>query len=72
MLTLKQTSREELAMKIRVALCAAGAAMLFSGTALPASAQALSDPVVAAKDPAALFHSKDPKLERNKQAAYHI
>ena len=72
MLALKQTSREELAVKIKVALCAAGAAMLMSGTALPASAQALSDPVVAAKNPEALFHSKDPKLDRNKQAAYHI
>ena len=28
--------------------------------------------VVAAKDPEALFHSSDPKLDRNKQAAYHI
>lgn len=37
-----------------------------------AAAQALSDPVVAAPDPEALFTSKDPKLNRNKQAALHI
>jgi len=30
------------------------------------------DPVVAAPDVEALFHSKDKKLDRNKQAAYHI
>jgi predicted SnoaL-like aldol condensation-catalyzing enzyme len=29
-------------------------------------------PVVGASDPAALFHSSDPKLDANKQAAYHI
>ena len=42
--------------------------------ALPAAAQmrALSDPVVAHKDPESLFTSKDPTLHRNKQAALHI
>lgn len=30
------------------------------------------DAVVAAPDTDALFHSKDPVLDRNKQAAYHI
>jgi len=30
------------------------------------------DPVVAAPDVEAQFHSKDKKLDRNKQAAYHI
>jgi predicted SnoaL-like aldol condensation-catalyzing enzyme len=30
------------------------------------------DPVVAASDPEALFRSSDPKLNTNKQAAYHI
>jgi predicted SnoaL-like aldol condensation-catalyzing enzyme len=42
--------------------------------ALPAAAQmrALSDPVVAHKDPESLFTSKDPALHRNKQAALHI
>ena len=42
--------------------------------ALPAAAQmrALSDPVVAHKDPESLFSSKDPALHRNKQAALHI
>jgi len=60
-------------MKSEVALCAAGAAvMLMLGSAAPAAAQALNDPVTAAKNPEALFHSKDPKLNRNKQAAWHI
>ncbi len=30
------------------------------------------EPVVAASDPDALFHSSDPKLDANKQVAYHI
>jgi predicted SnoaL-like aldol condensation-catalyzing enzyme len=30
------------------------------------------EPVVGASDPEALFHSADPKLDINKQAAYHI
>jgi predicted SnoaL-like aldol condensation-catalyzing enzyme len=30
------------------------------------------DPVVGASDADALFHSPDPRLDRNKQAAYHI
>jgi len=30
------------------------------------------DPVVGSPDADALFHSSDPKLDRNKQAAYHI
>ena len=30
------------------------------------------DPVVGVADPEALFHDKDPKLDRNKQAAMHI
>ncbi len=42
------------------------AAMLVSA---PLRAQ---EPVVAAPDVDALFHSKDKKLDRNKQAAYHI
>ncbi len=50
----------------------AGAAALLVSTAMPAAAQALSDPVVAAPDPEALFTSPDPKLNRNKQAALHI
>jgi predicted SnoaL-like aldol condensation-catalyzing enzyme len=59
-------------MRLQHVLCAAGAVALLSSAALPAAAQALNDPVVGAANPAALFHSKDPKLERNKQAAYHI
>jgi predicted SnoaL-like aldol condensation-catalyzing enzyme len=60
-------------MRLQYVLCAAGAAaLLSSAVALPAGAQALNDPVVAAKNVEALFHSKDPKLDRNKQAAYHI
>ena len=30
------------------------------------------DPVVGVADPEAVFHDKDPKLDRNKQAAMHI
>src|ERR1700685_3116722 len=30
------------------------------------------EPVVGVDNPEALFHDKDPKLDRNKQAAYHI
>src|SRR5437899_11214876 len=30
------------------------------------------EPVVGARDPDALFHSSDPKLNSNKQVAYHI
>ncbi len=53
-------------MKIQFTLAALFAAMLVSA---PMHAQ---EPVVAASDPDALFHSKDKKLDRNKQAAYHI
>ena len=59
-------------MRLQTVLCAAGAAALLSSLALPAAAQALNDPVVGVKDPEALFTSKDPKLNRNKQAALHI
>ena len=38
----------------------------------PPPAQSLAEPVVGVADPDALFHSKDPKLDRNMQAAYHI
>jgi len=44
------------------------ATVLVAGS-LPLPAQA---PVVGAIDPDALFHSTDPKLNANKQAAYHI
>jgi predicted SnoaL-like aldol condensation-catalyzing enzyme len=54
-------------MNIRIALMAAAAAGLL---AVPA-AQA-QEAVVGVANPEALFHSKDPKLDRNKQAAYHI
>jgi predicted SnoaL-like aldol condensation-catalyzing enzyme len=55
---------------VRLACAAALAALV----ALPATAQmrALSDPVVAHPDPESLFTSKDPKLNRNKQAALRI
>ncbi|MEO6367465.1 MAG: nuclear transport factor 2 family protein [Steroidobacteraceae bacterium] len=55
---------------IRMTLVAAVCAL----TALPATAQmrALSDPVLAHKDPESLFTSKDPALHRNKQATLHI
>jgi predicted SnoaL-like aldol condensation-catalyzing enzyme len=52
----------------------AAAATLAVIAAAPAAAQqrALSDPVVGAPNPEALFTSKDPKLNANKQAALHI
>jgi predicted SnoaL-like aldol condensation-catalyzing enzyme len=52
----------------------ATAATLAMALPMPAAAQqrALSDPVVGAPNPEALFTSKDPKLNRNKQAALHI
>ena len=53
-------------MKIQFTLAALFAAILVSA---PLRAQ---EPVVAAPDVDALFHSKDKKLDRNKQAAYHI
>lgn len=54
-------------MNVRIPLIAAVA---FGLLAIPA-AQA-QEAVVGAANPEALFHSKDPKLNRNKQAAYHI
>jgi predicted SnoaL-like aldol condensation-catalyzing enzyme len=60
-------------MRLQSLLCAAGAASLVLAAALPAAAQhSLADPVVAAPNPESLFHSTDPKLDRNKQAALHI
>ena len=53
-------------MKIQFTSAALFAAMLVSA---PVRAQ---EPVVAAPDVEAQFHSKDKKLDRNKQAAYHI
>src|SRR3569623_3420600 len=56
------------------ALLAAAATLAVAATAAPSLAQQrpLSDPVVAAANPEALFTSKDPKLNRNKQATLHI
>jgi len=54
-------------MKIQFTLAALLAAILVSAPAVRAQ-----EPVVAASDTDALFHSKDKKLDRNKQAAYHI
>jgi predicted SnoaL-like aldol condensation-catalyzing enzyme len=53
-------------MKIRISLAAA-VAVLFS--CVPVFAQA---PVVASSNPDALFHDKNPKLDAEKQVAYHI
>jgi predicted SnoaL-like aldol condensation-catalyzing enzyme len=53
-------------MKHRLALAALAAAFLAAG-----AAQA-QEKVVGVANPDALFTSKDPKLNRNKQAAYHI
>jgi predicted SnoaL-like aldol condensation-catalyzing enzyme len=57
-------------MKTRIALGAALAVGLaVAAHHTPARAQ---EAVVGVADPEALFTSKDPKLNRNKQAAYHI
>ncbi len=47
---------------------------LLLATALLATSVSLDaqEPVVGTSDPDALFHSSDPKLNANKQAAYHI
>ena len=52
---------------IKLAICTAAAAGLLLATG--ASAQ---EAVVGVPNPEALFHDKNPKLDRNKQAAYHI
>ena len=47
--------------------------LLAAATALATTARAHAQaPVVGARDAEALFTSPDPKLHRNKQAAYHI
>jgi predicted SnoaL-like aldol condensation-catalyzing enzyme len=43
-----------------------------AGHSLGSAALRAQEPVVGAADPDALFHSKDPKLNANKQVAYHI
>jgi predicted SnoaL-like aldol condensation-catalyzing enzyme len=50
----------------------AGALALSGAGSAYAQQRALSDPVVAAPNPEALFTSRDAKLNRNKQAALHI
>jgi predicted SnoaL-like aldol condensation-catalyzing enzyme len=52
---------------IKPVICTAAAAALLLATG--ASAQ---EAVVGAASPDGLFHDKNPKLDRNKQAAYHI
>ena len=54
-------------MKMRIALAAAVAVSLVGGPMALAQ-----EAVVGVSNPEALFTSKDPKLNRNKQAAYHI
>jgi predicted SnoaL-like aldol condensation-catalyzing enzyme len=63
-------SRGDVPMK---ALLATAAVMALAAS-MPVAAQqrALSDPVVGHPNPESLFTSKDPKLNRNKQAALHI
>jgi predicted SnoaL-like aldol condensation-catalyzing enzyme len=48
------------------------ATLSLSALSAVAQMRALSDPVVAHKDPESLFTSKDPALQRNKQATLHI
>ncbi len=54
-------------MKMRIVLAAAMAVSLVAGPMAHAQ-----EAVVGGSNPEALFTSKDPKLNRNKQAAYHI
>lgn len=54
-------------MKTRLGLAVAAAASILAFSAAHAQ-----EAVVGAPDAEALFHSPDPKLDRNKQAAYHI
>ena len=58
-------------MKRSIALIAAALAVTAPAFA-QAPMRALSDPVVAHPDPESLFTSKDPKLNKNKQATLHI
>jgi predicted SnoaL-like aldol condensation-catalyzing enzyme len=53
-------------MKIGIIAAATAAAALLAGQA------AAQEAVVGAPNPDALFHDKNPNLDRNKQAAYHI
>jgi len=60
-------------MKLKFALIAGAVALsAVAPGAAQAQMRALSDPVVAHPDPESLFTSRDPKLNRNKQAALHI
>jgi len=58
--------KEESKVKIYGYCAAAAAGLLWIGGAFA------QERVVGAKDPDALFHSNDPKLEANKQVAYHV
>ena len=53
-------------------MCSRLCLLLAAGLAASAPALHAQDPVVPAPDPEALFRSSDPKLNTNKQAAYHI
>lgn len=53
-------------MRLELRLTIAASVLLSCGVA------GAQDPVVGAPDPDSLFHSSDPTLEANKQAAYHI
>ncbi|MDR2214778.1 MAG: nuclear transport factor 2 family protein [Nevskiaceae bacterium] len=56
-------------MKTRLIWSLAATVLLATMSATAVQAQ---EPVVGVADPEALFTDKDPKLHRNKQAAYHI
>src|SRR6476661_5265745 len=59
-------------MKSKLFVLAAAIGALTLPGAAQAQQRALSDPVVGAPNPEALFTSRDPKLNRNKQAALRI
>jgi predicted SnoaL-like aldol condensation-catalyzing enzyme len=73
-IVVKAHQGEDVPMKYLPMTALAAAATFAVALSAPAAAQqrALSDPVVGAPNPEALFTSKDPKLNRNKQAALHI
>ena len=57
---------------MRTSFIALAAVLAMGGTGAQAQMRALSDPVIAAANPEALFTSGNAQLNRNKQAAMHI
>ena len=60
------------ALPMNAIMAATATLAMFAVTPAVAQQRPLSDPVLAAPNPEALFTSKDAKLNKNKQAALHI